>query len=185
MRTGFDKNALWLGFHCDDPIGGEGHDHMDSGAFVLDAMGERVDVPEVEYIYNPQNDEKKHFDNVKRWYEAHPDGPHVYSEWSSIPDDPVTREKWFYYLDLYRPMVTKGSRVYMDIAESTMFYGVLPEGVHATLYVNGEIYLCVSNLSRERKDIVLTEAWRDRENGEAVQAFSLGYGEIRFLVKNA
>ena len=147
--------------------------------------GERVDVPGVEYIYNPQNDEKKHFDNVKRWYEAHPDGPHVYSEWSSIPDDPVTREKWFYYLDLYRPMVTKGSRVYMDIAESTMFYGVLPEGVHATLYVNGEIYLCVSNLSRERKDIVLTETWRDRENGEAVQAFSLGYGEIRFLVKNA
>ena len=147
--------------------------------------GERVDVPGVEYIYNPQNDEKKHFDNVKRWYEAHPDGPHVYSEWSSIPDDPVTREKWFYYLDLYRPMVTKGSRVYMDIAESTMFYGVLSEGVHATLYVNGEIYLCVSNLSRERKDIVLTEAWRDRENGEAVRAFSLGYGEIRFLVKNA
>ena len=57
--------------------------------------------------------------------------------------------------------------------------------MHATLYVNGEIYLCVSNLSRERKDIVLTEAWRDRENGEAVRAFSLGYGEIRFLVKNA
>ncbi len=41
MRTGFDKKAMWLGFHCDDPIGGEGHDHMDSGAFVLDAMGER------------------------------------------------------------------------------------------------------------------------------------------------
>ena len=29
-----------------------------------------------------------------------------------------------------------------------------------------------------------TEAWRDRENGEAVRAFSLGYGAIRFLVKN-
>jgi len=40
MRTGFDKNAMWLGFHCDDPISGEGHDHMDCGAFVLDALGE-------------------------------------------------------------------------------------------------------------------------------------------------
>ena len=40
MRTGFDRDAMWLGFHCDDPISGEGHDHMDSGSFVLDALGE-------------------------------------------------------------------------------------------------------------------------------------------------
>lgn len=41
MRTDMSDEAMWLGFHCDDPIGGEGHDHMDSGSFVLDAMGER------------------------------------------------------------------------------------------------------------------------------------------------
>ena len=40
MRSGYDKEDIWLGLHCDDPIGGEGHDHMDSGSFVLDAMGE-------------------------------------------------------------------------------------------------------------------------------------------------
>ncbi len=40
MRSDVSKNALWLGFHCDDPIGGEGHDHMDAGTFVLDALGE-------------------------------------------------------------------------------------------------------------------------------------------------
>lgn len=40
MRSDLGKGAMWLGFHCDDPIGGEGHDHMDSGTFVLDALGE-------------------------------------------------------------------------------------------------------------------------------------------------
>lgn len=40
MRSGYSRTDTWLGFHCDDPIGGEGHDHMDSGQFVLDAMGE-------------------------------------------------------------------------------------------------------------------------------------------------
>ena len=40
MRNGSSRDAMWLGFHCDDPIGGEGHDHMDSGTFVLDALGE-------------------------------------------------------------------------------------------------------------------------------------------------
>ena len=41
MRSGWDAADLYLGFHCDDPIGGEGHDHMDSGTFVLDSQGER------------------------------------------------------------------------------------------------------------------------------------------------
>ncbi len=40
MRSGYSSEDTWLGFHCDDPIGGEGHDHMDAGQFVLDAMGE-------------------------------------------------------------------------------------------------------------------------------------------------
>ncbi len=39
MRSGFDVQDMWLGLHCDDPIGGEGHDHMDSGVFVLDSQG--------------------------------------------------------------------------------------------------------------------------------------------------
>ena len=41
MRSGWDADDLYLGFHCDDPVGGEGHDHMDSGSFVLDSQGER------------------------------------------------------------------------------------------------------------------------------------------------
>ena len=40
MRTSWDKTATFVGLHCDDPIGGEGHDHMDAGTFVLDAQGE-------------------------------------------------------------------------------------------------------------------------------------------------
>lgn len=39
MRSGFNENDMWLGLHCDDPIGGEGHDHMDTGTFVLDSQG--------------------------------------------------------------------------------------------------------------------------------------------------
>ena len=40
MRSGWNKDDMYVGFHCDDPISGEGHDHMDAGTFVLDAMGE-------------------------------------------------------------------------------------------------------------------------------------------------
>lgn len=144
--------------------------------------GERADVEGVEYIYNPQNDEKKHFDKVKKWYDSHPDGPHVYSEWSSIPDDPEMREKWFYYLELYRPMVQSGSRAYIDLRDSNIIKGRLPEGAHATLYVNEEKYLCVSNLAHTEARITLAEPWRDRCSGDTVQELSLGYGDIAFLM---
>lgn len=40
MRNGWSKDDMYVGFHCDDPIGGDGHDHMDSGTFVMDALGE-------------------------------------------------------------------------------------------------------------------------------------------------
>lgn len=40
MRSGFDQDDMWLGFHCDNPMGdGGGHDHMDCGVFVLDSQG--------------------------------------------------------------------------------------------------------------------------------------------------
>ena len=40
MRSGWNKTDTYVGLHCDDPYGGPGHDHMDAGQFVLDALGE-------------------------------------------------------------------------------------------------------------------------------------------------
>ena len=145
--------------------------------------GERADVPGVEYIYNPQNDEKKHFDNVKLWYDSHPDGPHVYSEWSSIPDNPKMRERWFDYLALYRPMVTEGSRVYIDVTDSALIHGPVPQGVHLSLFVNDGVYLCISNLGSTERTVSLAGEWKCRITGEKARQITLGAGEIRFLLR--
>lgn len=41
MRSGWNENDMFVGFHCDNPMGdGKGHSHMDVGQFVLDANGE-------------------------------------------------------------------------------------------------------------------------------------------------
>lgn len=41
MRSGYEADDMYVGFHCDNPMGdGGGHDHMDVGHFVLDDMGE-------------------------------------------------------------------------------------------------------------------------------------------------
>lgn len=41
MRSGWTKEDMFAGFHCDNPLGdGKGHSHMDVGSFVMDAYGE-------------------------------------------------------------------------------------------------------------------------------------------------
>ncbi|MBQ4606523.1 MAG: hypothetical protein IJB15_07435, partial [Clostridia bacterium] len=145
--------------------------------------GERAFVPGIDYTYNPANNEQVHYENVKKWYDAHPDGPHVYSEWSSIPDNPVMREKWFDYLALYRPMVTENSFVYIDIGENRITKTALPEGVHMSLFLNEECWLCVSNLGKTDVVVPLAEAWEDRQTGETVQELAIAPGGLRFLKK--
>ncbi len=40
FRNNFQTTGTYLAFHCDDPVGGDGHDHMDAGHFSFQCMGE-------------------------------------------------------------------------------------------------------------------------------------------------
>ncbi len=143
--------------------------------------GERAAVPGVEYIYNPQNDEKLHFDKVKKWYESHPKGPHVYSEWSAIPDDTVMRDKWLEYLSLYRPMVKDGGTAFINVEGGRLLNGEKADDIIISLFVNDEKYLTVTNLGKTERTVDLSSSWVDRETASVVNSVSLKAGEIKFL----
>ena len=93
------------------------------------------------------------------------------------------REKWFAYLALYRPMVTENSFVYIDIGENRITKTALPEGVHMSLFINEECWLCVSNLGKTDAVIPFTETWEDRQSGERVREITVAPGGLRFLKK--
>jgi len=40
FRTGFESKDTYVGLHCDDPKGGDSHDHMDAGHFALQCRGQ-------------------------------------------------------------------------------------------------------------------------------------------------
>ena len=143
--------------------------------------GERAEVPGIDYVYNPQNDEKLHFDRVKKWHDAHPCGPHVYSEWSAIPDDPRMREEWFTYLDLFHPMVKDGTEAFVDVGLRGVTVGDLPSGVHASLYASDKVYMTLANLGNRVERLVLTEWWGDRKSGRPVRELCLAPADIVFL----
>lgn len=143
--------------------------------------GERAFVPGVEYVNNPGNNETYHYEKMREWYLKHPNGPYTYSEWSDIPEDAVMREKWFEYLDLYRPMVKENTSAYLLIRESGFLCGEKPKGVLMSLFVNDDCYLCISNVGEGQETVTFRDAWIDRKTNETVKTLTLNQGEIFFL----
>ncbi|MBR4961825.1 MAG: hypothetical protein IKY52_13090, partial [Clostridia bacterium] len=106
-----------------------------------------------------------------------------YSEWSSIPDNPVMREKWFEYLSLYRPMVEENTVAYIDIGENRITNAPLPEDVHMSLFAGDECYLCISNLGSTAAALTFCDLWEDRQTGECCKEITLAPNKLCFLRK--
>ena len=141
--------------------------------------GERSCAPDIEYL---EDAESLHFRKMREYYQKHPNGPYVYSEWSQIPDDESLREKWFEYLKLYKPMVREDSMCFVDINENNGITAApLAEDVHMSLFVNEECYLCLSNLGKTGVNAVFKELWKDRVSGERVKEKEIPAGGMLFL----
>lgn len=131
-----------------------------------------TDNPNGEYMFNRQ---------VEEYMKDHPDGPYVYSLWSSIPDDPDDLPRWGRYCNLYREMVTPGSTAYIELRDCADILSPLPEKVYASMFVNSRRYLAVSNLTGGDYTLTLSQPWTDRETGEKHTSFTLADGKLLFL----
>ena len=143
-------------------------------------QGKNTDLPGVTYY---GGDEQEFYAAVGQYMEDHPDGPYVYSLWSSIPDDPTEFSVWKHYFSLYAPMVTENSLVYVELRQSDYITSPLPEKVYASLFVNEESYLVISNLSGEPYPLALEGEWLDRQSGQKGNRFLIPHGRLCFLKK--
>lgn len=127
--------------------------------------------------------EKPRADAVRDYYLAHPNGPHTYSEWSSIPDDPTEYARSASYLKLYKPMVTDGSVLQMEIRASSLIASPIPEEVYISMFTNEEQYLVVGNVSGKSYTLTLTNSWKDRQTGKTGREFTVDNNRLLFLIK--
>ena len=125
----------------------------------------------------------EHHRKMAKYSEEHPDGPYIYSEWSSIPDDVNYREKWFYYLDLYKPLVEENNLCHLDIKNSTLTKTATSDNVCLSLFTGLDQYICTSNLGKEDETVVFNDKWQDCESGEIMTEVVLKPNKVRFLKK--
>ena len=143
---------------------------------------ERISVPGVDYLGNAPD---CFWRQVAEYNKEHPDGPYVYSEWSSIPDDVDQRRKWAEYLKLYKPMVTEDSVCFLDITESTITQNQVSPDVHISLFINEEKYICMSNLGDKEETVAFAEDWIDRETGMLMREVKIQPDQVLFLQAKA
>lgn len=121
--------------------------------------GERSTIPGVDYRPEEVDRYLKGWRDDWRYFQANPDGPYIYGPWDRYPARPLVRETHAKWLKLYRAMVEAGSYAYLEITDSDLFAGSLPENVVASVFVNLETYLVLANYSQNEVSIKTSDSY--------------------------
>lgn len=107
--------------------------------------GERATIPGIDYPPAEKCFWTRHCRAIWKHHQANPDGPHSYGWWDSVPGRPEARPTHARWLKQYLPMVEEGTWAWLEIGDSDLFRGPLPESVVASVFANHELFLVLAN----------------------------------------
>lgn len=107
--------------------------------------GERALIPGIEYPPEERCFWTRHCRAIWKHHQANPDGPHSYGWWDSVPGRPEARPTHARWLKQYLPIVEEGTWAWLEIQDSDLFTGPLPESVVASAFANRSSYLVLAN----------------------------------------
>lgn len=145
--------------------------------------GKGIDEKDIDYYFDGVGGELSFESEVKKYMKTHPNGPYIYSLWSSIPDDVEEYPRWKKFLALYKPMVKQNSVCYIELKETKDIISEVPDNVIVSMFVNEEKYIVVSNLSKTTYTLILSENWTCRQTNMESNDFKIKPGRILFLKK--
>jgi hypothetical protein len=94
-----------------------------------------------------------------KYYQEHPNGPYIYGGWDPIPPNPQTRPAHARWLKQYLPMVEDGTWAYLEIADSDLFSGSLPDDCVASAFANRDLYLVLANYGQSARQVETSDAY--------------------------
>jgi len=107
--------------------------------------GERATIPGIDYPPEEKCFWTRHCRAIWKHYQAHPNGPHSYGWWDSVPGRPEARPTHARWLKQYLPIVDEGTWAWLEIHDSNLFTSPLPGSVVASAFANRELYLVLAN----------------------------------------
>ena len=117
--------------------------------------GERGLVQGIHYVSEAEDFWTHHCHEIWNYYQAHPDGPHSFGWWDSVPGRPEARRVHAKWLRQYAPLVEEGTWAWLEIKETAFVRGRLPSDVVASAFANRQMYLVLANYG-ERPVVIET-----------------------------
>ncbi|HUT92382.1 MAG TPA: twin-arginine translocation signal domain-containing protein [Thermoguttaceae bacterium] len=121
--------------------------------------GERALIPGIEYPPEEKCFWTRHCRAIWKHYQAHPDGPHSYGWWDSVPGRPEARPTHARWLEQYRPIVEEGTWAWLEITDSDLLAGPLPENVVVSAFAGRELYLVLANYGQTRASVQTSDKY--------------------------
>jgi hypothetical protein len=129
--------------------------------------GQRAVIPGIEYPAEKHCFWTRHCRAIWKHYQEHPDGPHSYGWWDSVPGRPNAGPTHARWLKQYLPMVEDGTWAWLEIAKSQLFAEPPPSGVVVSAFANRRLYLALANYNRQPCEIVTAETYVPQANPAA------------------
>ncbi|MFH1921811.1 MAG: hypothetical protein ABIP48_18250 [Planctomycetota bacterium] len=115
--------------------------------------GERSVIPGIEYPPEEKCFWTRHCRAIWKHHQEHPDGPHSYGWWDSVPGRPQAQPTHARWLGQYLPMVEEGTWAWLEIGDSDLFTAPSAEGVVASAFANREFHLVLANYGQDAASV--------------------------------
>lgn len=115
--------------------------------------GERGSIPGIQYQPEAEDFWTQHSRAIWKYYRNHPEGPHSFGWWDSVPGRPQARATHAHWLKQYLPMVEEGTWAWIEVRDSQLFRQPLPEKVVASVFANRDIYVVLANYGQSEAHV--------------------------------
>ena len=107
--------------------------------------GQRAVIPGINYPPEQKCFWTRHCRAIWKHYQAHPEGPHSFGWWDSVPGRPEARPTHARWLRQYRPLVEEGTWAWLEIGDSSLLTRPPAKGVVVSAFANRDLYLALAN----------------------------------------
>ena len=147
--------------------------------------GERAIIPGIEYPPEEKCFWTRHCRAIWKHYRAHPDGPHSFGWWDSVPGRPEARPTHARWLKQYLPLVDEGTWAWLEISDSNLFIEPPAKGVVASVFANHELYLVLANYGQAPVSVDTTDKYVPISDASAApsQHWELPDRSLKIVVK--
>ncbi|HID76139.1 MAG TPA: hypothetical protein EYP56_09105 [Planctomycetaceae bacterium] len=121
--------------------------------------GQRAMIPGIEYPPPERCFWTRHCRAIWKHYQEHPEGPHSYGWWDSVPGRPEARPTHRRWLRQYLPMVEEGTWAWLEIDDSDLLARPLPKDTVASVFANRDLYLVLANYGSESVTVQTADAY--------------------------